>query len=174
MVAAQWGDRIQICPYCGCIGHGYESDTRYMLFTCHLLRTANSGPRRTRIAGRRDFFGRTRDPRQTARVSALPAITPSFTALSPASLFGHECASRILLRHRSLRRNPAGRAGKMALFGKNQFSLHCQYDNSRFRVPPGQMAANGAYASLDNLHQAKPAACGMLPSIRNAAWPFRA
>ena len=35
MVAAQWGNRIQICPYCGCVGYGYESDARYMLFTCH-------------------------------------------------------------------------------------------------------------------------------------------
>jgi hypothetical protein len=28
------------------------------------------------------------------------------------------------------------------------------------------MAADGAYASLENLHQAEPAACGMLPFIR--------
>jgi hypothetical protein len=26
---------IQVCPYCGCVGHGIESETRYLYFTCH-------------------------------------------------------------------------------------------------------------------------------------------
>jgi Rieske Fe-S protein len=35
MVAPQWYSAVQVCPYCGCIGYGIESDTRYLLFTCH-------------------------------------------------------------------------------------------------------------------------------------------
>ena len=35
MVAAQWHAAMQICPYCGCVGYGIESDYRYLIFTCH-------------------------------------------------------------------------------------------------------------------------------------------
>jgi hypothetical protein len=26
---------MQVCPYCGCVGYGVESQFRYLYFTCH-------------------------------------------------------------------------------------------------------------------------------------------
>jgi hypothetical protein len=34
-VQAQYHWAVQVCPYCGCVGYGYESDVRYRYFTCH-------------------------------------------------------------------------------------------------------------------------------------------
>jgi hypothetical protein len=34
-VAGQDYMALQICPYCGCSGYGWESEYQYRYFTCH-------------------------------------------------------------------------------------------------------------------------------------------
>jgi hypothetical protein len=34
-VMAQDYMAVQVCPYCGCVGYGLESEYHYRIFTCH-------------------------------------------------------------------------------------------------------------------------------------------